>query len=440
MEARETLDRTLLISRILLGEGAHVDAAVLHQLTSTAVGLVANEDNLRSVAGQTALVTMSGLVLAHGMSVVLSIPEVEVIGAQPPLQGRSLRRGLMNLAAEAIPGCRVVGPDSGLDPDLIFVLGDSPQPRTTVPTWRLTGDDWRGGTVPPTEHGQLWSGALPFGACVSAAIASMEPYKYALANAARTLDIRPQVPELLAPTARAAHSFGDGLPKSIDLDLGDVDFISAGAINTSALHVLHRVPKLRASGRIFDGEKLDASNLNRYPLALRRNVGQRKVDVLTQWNSNSIRFQGIHSRYGEANIGRFAALANNVVVGTDDVKARWLVQGQWPRWLGVGATADFMTLTSEHVPGQPCAGCLHPVDDDVDLTIPTLSTVSYWAGLLVAVRLLRHALGVPYPPNMQALTLWPLRMDYPTSVLWQPVHRHASCPVETTASGRIERK
>jgi hypothetical protein len=364
------------------------------------------------------------------MNVVLFMPEVEVMGAQPPLRSGSLRKGLMNLAAQAIPGCQRSEADSGLEPDLIFVLGDSPHPRTTLPMWRLIGEDWHGGTIPPTEPGQRWSCALPLGACVSAAIASIEPYKYALAKAAKALDIRPPVPELLAPATRASFSFGDGLPTSLDLDLGEVDFISAGAINTSALHVLYRLPELRASGRILDSEDLEVSNLNRYLLALPRNIGQHKVDVLTQWNSDSISFRGVHTRYAEANIGHFSPLAAHVVVGTDDVKARWLVQRQWPRWLGVGATADFLTLTSEHVPVQPCVGCLHPVDDDVDLTIPTLSTVSYWAGLLVAVRLLRHCLGVPYPPNMQALALWPLRLDYRTATLWQQVHRHAMCPVE----------
>jgi len=78
---------------------------------------------------------------------------------------------------------------------------------------------------------------------------------------------------------------------------------------------------------------------------------------------------------------------------------------------------------------------LHYLDDlgPADL-IPTVSFVSFWAGLAMAVRLVREALGFPYPPNQQQLWLTPLRMDERYAAIWSPVAARDDCPVRCLAS------
>jgi hypothetical protein len=44
-------------------------------------------------------------------------------------------------------------------------------------------------------------------------------------------------------------------------------------------------------------------------------------------------------------------------------------------------------LVSAHAPGLACAGCVHPRDKDIASDIPTISFVSFWAGLIQALEL-----------------------------------------------------
>ena len=85
------------------------------------------------------------------------------------------------------------------------------------------------------------------------------------------------------------------------------------------------------------------------------------------------------------------ALRKTVLVGVDDIPSRWQAQRTAPDWIGVGGTDLFTVQVSEHRRGTACAGCLHPVARPDSGPIPTVAFVSFWSGLLLAVRLLRLA-------------------------------------------------
>ena len=87
-------------------------------------------------------------------------------------------------------------------------------------------------------------------------------------------------------------------------------------------------------------------------------------------------------------LAEVAPLAERVVVGVDNSKARWLVQEQWPPHLYVGATSNHEAVLTTHHPGEPCAGCAHPDPLPEGEMVPTISFVSFWAGLLQACALL----------------------------------------------------
>ena len=174
-------------------------------------------------------------------------------------------------------------------------------------------------------------------------------------------------------------------------------------------------------------DRADSSNLNRYPLLTRADIGQLKAALLSRYSAQHLEIVGQPSRLEPKSIRRLGPFAPTMVVGADDIRSRWLVQGVQPARLFVGATADFMTLTSEHPVGSPCARCLHPVDDGVRGVIATVSFVSYLAGLALAWRVLSTVGQGPCSEDRQALVAWPLRMDLETSHAWQCVTRDSAC-------------
>ncbi len=205
------------------------------------------------------------------------------------------------------------------------------------------------------------------------------------------------------------------------------------ASREAALYALMRFPNLRMRGRIFDEDTTAASNLNRNMLTVVTDIGSPKVQVVAQRCGTKLQLQPAHTRFVGASFE--GTLANRVLVGVDDIPSRWEIQRHARGWVTVSGTSHFNVSSSSHNPGAPCAGCLHPVDDPAGANpIPTISFVSFWAGLAMAVRLLREVVAAPYSSQRQHLWLTPLRMDLPYSAMWLPVAPRSDCPVHCVAS------
>ena len=185
-------------------------------------------------------------------------------------------------------------------------------------------------------------------------------------------------------------------------------------------------------GRVFDDDLTGASNLNRNMLTLVTDVRSAKVQLITERCDGKLQLEPVANRF----VGKspHERLARRVLVGVDDIPSRWDVQRCAPGWVAVSGTSHFNVSSSAHSPGEPCSGCLHPVDDAGANPIPTVSFVSFWAGLAMSVRLLREALAIAYSRNRQHLWLTPLRMDQPYSAIWTPVAPRRDCPVRCSAS------
>jgi hypothetical protein len=280
----------------------------------------------------------------------------------------------------------------------------------------------------------MLTGNFRFGAAIAAAVAAPEVFKHALRQVVDLSSLRPPIPELLERTASATVHLPPAELALDDIELGQVDFVSGGAITNCALHVLYRVAGLRMSARLFDAEAVDVTNLNRYMLCTASDVGRAKVDVLAETAPGGVTVEGKQMRVTDQSIASIRPMAPTVSVGTDNVPTRWLVQREWPAVTVVGATAEFTTITTAHRFPGPCAGCFHPQDDDVDVTIPTVSFVSFWAGLMMAARLIREASGRGLDA---ALELWPLRLDLPASQWWHPLQANPRCPVHCPASAQL---
>jgi hypothetical protein len=211
-----------------------------------------------------------------------------------------------------------------------------------------------------------------------------------------------------------------------ELDCGFFDLVSAGAINQAAMYALLRIPGLRFSSRVFDDDIADGTTLNRGMLTRFSDIGRSKVSIIARYSKS----QAIPDRLDRGSLLRYAPLAPAVLVGVDDIPARWEIQRATLGWLGIGGTSHFGTLTSSHEMGEPCAGCLHWIDDPVNLpALPTISFVSFLSGLALTVRFLRQKLGRPYSSQQQALWLVPLKMDDPNAGWWSPVAARKDCPI-----------
>jgi hypothetical protein len=428
MKPVEELDRMVLLCRDYVADEV-TDSEIYRSFKTTRILCVADERNLSSHAGQTALSTLVCLVSRMGMQVALDIPQTPILFSQAPFSGIDLKTALTSASSKLV-SCGTIGAGAHFDCDLIFVLGDTGFAGRENQCWRLTGTEWSGAInkLRPTTAAR-WSTQWPVGAMVSAALSAAEAFKFAM----RRLPLRSKGDqEFFEISTSCTWTFGECPTVEGSLSIGSVDFISAGAISQAVIYALTRFPMLELSGRIFDHDLTGGSNLNRNMLSLTTDVGTAKVKVVAE-RCGALRIEPISSRFTKETLS--GKLAPRVLVGVDDIPSRWEVQRQGPDWLAVSGTSHFNVSSSSHKPEQACAGCLHPADDDgIGNPIPTVSFVSFWAGLSMAVRLVREALNCPYPAERQHLWVTPLRMDLTHAAMWLPVAARPDCPVSCIAS------
>lgn len=428
MTTTEQLNRTILLCRDYIAESAS-DDEICGALQSLRVLFVSDLRNLSSNSGQTALITFVSLLTRMGIPVWLRIPEVRLLVHDPLLSGPSLRSALIESSETHILGA-TVQEDSGIRADLTFALGDTAAVGYS-PSWRMTGSEWYGciaanGPAIP----QPWAADWPIGSMVSAALAASEAFKLVM----RRLPLRQLTDEpFFEPSPTCSWDFGPVRIPEEGVRLGEVDIVSAGAICQAALYVLLRLPRVEMWGRVFDDDLTGPSNLNRNMLTNGLDKGP-KVDIVARRCRPKLRLRPIPHRFPLAST-ETPHLSPKVLVGVDDIASRWAVQRRAHGWLGLSGTSHFSVSSSEHTPDKPCCGCLHPLDDPADLgAIPTVSFVSFWAGLTMAVRLIRETLGLPFPDSKQHLWLAPLRLDLLRAGIWMPVAPHPQCPVGCAAS------
>jgi hypothetical protein len=435
MNELEALNRTILLCRDYVADELS-DQQIAFAFQSLRVLCVADAISLSSHSGQTALTTLVSLLSRMGMQVGLALPDVPIIRPQPPIDGTGICNALTSVSERLMPGAKIVSARAGFLPDIVFALGAPDMHFGSSPSWRMVGDDWSGSIIPPSVSPvPTWTSEWPIGAMASALLAANEAFKCAI----RRLKIRQSSDQIFFEKSQTCSwDFGKiRLPEGA-VDLGLIDVISAGAISQAALYALTRVPRIEMHGRVFDDDVSAVSNLNRNMLMTVEDVDEYKVEIVSARCAPQIKIEPIPARFPffpDANV----QLASRVLVGVDDIPSRWAVQREAPVWIGVSGTSHFSMSSSSHRFGDPCSGCLHPVDDPGGGdAIPTVSFVSLWAGLSLAVRLIRESTCNPYPADRQHLWLTPLRLDQRHAAMWSPVAPRRDCPVRCAASRLLE--
>jgi len=433
-DARRALSRTIqLIADDVFhaspGDDPELEGAIFEGLRQTTIRIASDHANLSSLSGQTAVVTLALLVAQMGVNVVLDVPDVELVAPQPPLGEGGLRTSLVELGADLVPGV-----DLGSSPgevDLTFLVGSTPGYGPT--SLRLTGTDWTC-RLALDARGTTWTAGWPLGAFAGAGAAAAEAFRAGLLRISSLIGRPlPIVPGLQDLSREVLVDLSVPSMPSVGVQLGDLDVVSGGAITTSALFCLSRLPGLTANVRVFEDDTLDISNLNRYPLGRFGDIGRSKIAVLQRASRDGLTISGVQELFDSQTSARHGPLAGRILVGVDDIPSRWIVQRQTPGWLCVGATSHLWhVVVTTHAFGDACAGCAHPRDEALPGDIPTISFVSFWAGLMQARALLVEAAGLPASALQYHVS--PAGLYGPRGILAMGVAPREDCPVQCAAS------
>ena len=427
----EALNRTILLVRTELVEETP-EEIILQALRSTRVALVADEFAVSTHAGQSAYIAAAILMARQGHDVILVAPNVPLLGEQAPLFGDRLIDALADVGRDLIPGVEFQLGLQGSAADVAVFFGcaeweDSIALRSFAVSWT----DWTATLSNVPGRPKCWASMWPIGSLAAAALAAGEAFKTAmrkLRGYARHPDV---FDELFGETRSVTVTLAPPGSRTV-AQLGTFDLVSGGAVANAVIYTLLRLPDVTGVCRTIDDDDSALSNLNRNMMLRHSRLGKPKVVDLASFG-RGLTIVPIVGRYGDDDLKHFR-LADHVLMGVDDIPSRWHAQSAWPRWLGVGATDRFNVQSSYHERDLACAGCVHPTNKPIEGAIPTAAFVSFWAGLTLAVSLIRQTIGNNHP-SAQQVYFCPLQPAswWPTEVAPDeqcPVH----CPLSKKAA------
>lgn len=416
----DALRRTTALVNQELFAGKADQGHISDGLISGKARLRADRAALESRGGQSALITAFMLIARLGMKIDLDLPAVPVIDQVAPLRRTLLPDALLDLGGDLIR--RQTAADGDL-PDVEFAIGTPSSSEIGVSV-----DDFSF-SVGPRTCGTSCKGVLPLGGLAAGATIAAIAFDAVIPKIEAATGLAAHQPRPLTgpPAALDLRDLFPGLSSNLALPLGSVDVISGGAITNALVYCFLRLPGLDATLRIIDSDPAEISNLNRYALLRTSQLGHSKVKLLEGAAAEGLTIEGIDSLFKPETREALEPLADRVVVGADDVEARWWAQQSEPAFLVVGATSNHLVQLTTHLPGTPCAGCLHPVPLPPQ-EIPTISFVSFWAGLLQACALLASK---PTPLNV---SVHPFALGGTVPVISTTPRAATACPVGCPAS------
>lgn len=421
----EALARTTLLLNRELFSGDADEQAIADALLATTVRMTADEASVTSRAGQTAFVTGFLLTARLGIGIELDAPNVAVIDRVAPLREPLLVDALDELGRDLVPSARVRTTTGDIDERFVFggaASGDESVVR--VAATDFTAELVRGAIGGACE-GDLPLGGFAAGAAIAAV--ALEAAVPRLEDATG-LSVRRPRPSPGPPTRIDLRELFPELEDELITDIGHVDVISGGAITHALVFCLLRIPGLRVELRVIEEQAAELSNVNRYALLRASDDGRVKVAQLEGVATTDVRVTGLRTLFTKKTRDKLVPLAPRVMVGVDDVEARWWVQEENPAWLVVGATGNHLAQVTTHGPNGPCAGCAHPVPLEPQ-TIPTISFVSFWGGLLQACALLPKT-----PPLAMNLVVYPFALGGATRATRFSLVPSTTCPLGCPSS------
>lgn len=151
------------------------------------------------------------------------------------------------------------------------------------------------------------------------------------------------------------------MPKIITIP--ETHLVGVGAVGSAAIYALSHLDGLRGELHLIDNEGVDESNLNRYVLMRRRNIGHGKVivadEALGRTEIQPAPFQGAFSDY----VDKFGDSVNLLLSPIDTLEGRRELARTLPRRIINAATGGTTVTISTHGfnDGKACLHCLYPL-------------------------------------------------------------------------------
>jgi hypothetical protein len=430
MSRAQQLARTALLFQSDLGTDD--TELVLHALGAPKIVLTGGDAATQTRAGQSALLTAALLIARSGQRVYVHALDVPLIGYQPPFSGRTLYEAIHNIRGELIDGNGIeIGFPMGSDLAFVFGGESSTAPLQAKRTITVGWTAWSGEINAWPRRSRFAERDWPLGALVAAVLVAAEAIKLSGAALCRILGHHGHFAELFGLSGGSRIRLApDDTPKTSNLGL--FDMISAGAVSNAVLYTLLRLPDVVGEARVFDRDRSDQSNRNRNMLLIASLEHLTKVALFERFG-RGLRIDPV-ARHFEAD--DLQTLSDQVVVGVDNVPTRWLLAQRQSLWMGVGATSHFNAMSSVHYPYTACAACLHPHDEDMPGDTPTISFVSFLAGLFVAADLLIEASGSRAFLAARQRYVTPLQT---AGAIYGPVAPNPDCPAGCPVSQIMRR-
>ena len=225
--------------------------------------------------------------------------------------------------------------------------------------------------------------ANPFGAGVAACLAVAKLFRLVFAE---QLDPASALDEEIALSLLSLHQKDRKRGRSYrGPDVGKVYLVGAGAIGSGALWALARAG-IKGELCIVDQQLIELSNLQRYVMTVRKDVGAVKVVKAHQWLGGIKGLTVIpYQKSWDDHVRTSDWLFPRVLVALDSAEARIGVQASLPKWIVNAWTRDSSIGVSRHVSlendGGSCLACLYlpegnaPSEDELVASALGFSTV-----------------------------------------------------------------
>ncbi|MBY5543666.1 E2 ligase fold family C protein [Rhizobium leguminosarum] len=205
-----------------------------------------------------------------------------------------------------------------------LVVG-STDPEISCPKFFLGSDGW---IAKFSAEGPVGAGSSnnAFGAGAAACIAASNLFRHIFRDQITGAIVDEAVTFSLFDYAPGSRANPPILDTALDLFL-----LGLGAIGNGAVWALSRVPHLQGHLQVVDGEQVDQGNLQRYVLALERDIGQSKVKLARRYlkAQRDLAVDGHSARWQTLPIVR---CMQHVAIALDTAADRIAVQGTLPRW------------------------------------------------------------------------------------------------------------
>lgn len=208
------------------------------------------------------------------------------------------------------------------------VIGTTPVAAELRPIY-IGSNNWvcRISDVAPVGSGPS---SNPFGAGAAACFAAANVFRAVfclqLQNGALDKDLTLSLFDL------SQEDSANSNPALPDVDLGELHVAGLGAIGNGFIWALARLPSLRGSIHLIDPEALDLSNLQRYVLSRRKEVGKAKVTLMAKQVKRATLDVHPHPQSWAEFFGTLSdKRVNRVVTALDTAQDRMGVQTSLPR-------------------------------------------------------------------------------------------------------------